>query len=260
MRYPPRRPRTLFHIKEKQIGRPLSKKYFGELNVDNIGGEGISSVTLGGTNNSSGYTTGDALTISAPQIAGGTQAVGTVNAFANGAIGNVSISTVGSGYTSATISAATGTQGTLTLTAVLTSADTSTARRNAIIPQVRISGTNRTSGNDILKQVGSKRFSVKSQDGTGVCKLVAATPSAAGEMAIAATDSQNSTYWVRKITKNKVELVQNTDGGTGFDFADGASAKWTITGSAAAPTAGGRTGATDGPTVADLVTVVLTNA
>lgn len=241
------------------MGRPLNHKYFGDLNPDNVGGEGISSVTLGGTNNSSGYTTGDALTINAPQIAGGTQAVGTVNAYANGAIGNVSISTVGSGYTSATISAGTGTQGTLTLTAVLTSSSAATARRNVIIPQVRISSTNRTSGNDILSQKGSKRFKVKSQDGTAVCKLVAATPSAAGEMAIVATDSQNSTYWVKKITKNKVELVQNSDGGTGFDFADGDTAKWTITGSASAPVAGAR-GDSTGAGAADLGTVVINNA
>lgn len=242
------------------MGRPLNHKYFGDLNIDNIGGEGLDSVTLGGTNNSSGYTTGDALTISAPNIAGGTQAVGTVVAFGNGKISGTSITTAGSGYTSITISAGTGTQGTLTLTGVLTSASASTARRNVLAPQVRISSTNRTSGNDILKQVGSKRFKVQSQDGTAVCKLVAATPSAAGEMAIAATDSQNSTYWVRKITKNKVELVQNTDGGTGFDFADGDTAKWTITGSASAPVAGGWTSDTTGATVADLGTVVLANA
>lgn len=241
------------------MGRPLNHRYFGDLNPDNVGGEGISSVTLGGTNNSSGYTTGDALTISAPQIAGGTQAVGTVNAYANGAIGNVTISTIGSGYTSATISAGTGTQGTLTLTAVLTAG--ASARLNTIIPQVRIAGTNRTSGNDILKQVGSKRFKVRSQDGTAVCKLVAATPSAAGEMAIVATDSLNSTYWVRKITGRKVELVQNADGGSGFDFADGDNAKWTITGSASAPVAGGHPNDSgSGPTTADLGTVVLNNA
>lgn len=242
------------------MGRPLNHKFFGDLNPDNVGGEGISSVTLGGTNNSTGYTTGDALTINAPQIAGGTQAVGTVNAFANGVIGNVTMTVTGSGYTSATISAGTGTQGTLTLTAVLTSASAATARRNVIIPQVRIGGTNRTSGNDILKQTGSKRFKVKSQDGTAVCALVARTPAAAGEMAIVATDSQSNTYWVRKITKNKVELVQNTLVGATWDIADGDTAKWTITGSAAAPVAGGNPAQSDGPTVVDIGTVVLNNA
>lgn len=135
------------------------------------------------------------------------------------------------------------------------------ARRNAIAPQVRITTTNRTSGNDIVKQKGTTRFVCTSQDGTALCKLVAATPSAAGEMAIAATDSLNSTYWVRKITKNKVELVQNADGGSGFDFATGDTAKWTITGSASAPAAGGHPNNSGfGPTVADMGTVVLANA
>lgn len=240
------------------MGRPLNHKYFGDLNVDNTGGEGIASVTVGGTNNSSGYTTGDAVTFSAPQIAGGTTATGTIVASA-GAIVSITITGAGSGYTSApTVTAGTGTLGTTTLTAVLTSG--ASARRNALAPQVRISSTNRTSGNDILKQVGSKRFKVKSQDGTAVCKLVAATPSNAGEMAIVATDSQSNTYWVRKITKNKVELVQNSLVGATWDIADGDVAKWTITGSAVAPTAGGNPAQTDGPTVVDIGTVVLTNA
>jgi hypothetical protein len=241
------------------MGRPLNHKYFGDLNIDGVGGEGVASVTVGGTNNSSGYTTGDAATFSAPQIAGGTTATGTVNAYANGLLGNITVTISGSGYTSApTAYANTGTLGTTTLTSVLTA--NGSARRNVIIPQVRIAGTNRTSGNDILAQKGSKRFKVKSQDGTAVCTLVARTPAAAGEMAIVATDSQSNTYWVRKITKNKVELVQNNLVGATWDIADGDNAKWTITGSAAAPTAGGNPAQTDGPTVADIGTVVLNNA
>jgi hypothetical protein len=240
------------------MGRPLNHKFFGDLNPDNVGGEGIASVTVGGVNNSSGYTTGDAVTFTAPQIAGGTTATGTIVATA-GAIVSITITNSGSGYTSApTVTAATGTLGTTTLTGVLTSG--ASARRNVIIPQVRIGGTNRTSGNDILKQTGSKRFKVKSQDGTAVCALVARTPAAAGEMAIVATDSQSNTYWVRKITKNKVELVQNTLVGATWDIADGDTAKWTITGSAAAPVAGGNPAQLDGPTVTDMGTVVLNNA
>lgn len=239
------------------MGRPLNHKYFGDLNPDNVGGEGIASVTVGGVNNSSGYTTGDAVTFSAPQIAGGTTATGTIVATA-GAIVSITITNSGSGYTSGTATAATGTIGTTTLTVVLTSG--ASARRNVIMPQVRVTTTNRTSGNDILKQVGSKRFKVKSQDGTAVCKLVAATPSAAGEMAIVATDTQSNTYWVKKISGRKVELTQNSLVGATWDIADGDTAKWTITGSAAAPTAGGNPSASDGPSVVDMGTVVLNNA
>ena len=247
------------------MGRPLGKKFFGgdynyRLTGEAVGGESIASVTVGGVNNSSGYTTGDAATFAAPQIAGGQTATGTIVANA-GAIVSITITNPGSGYTAApTVTAATGTIGTTTLTAVLTTG--TAARRNAIAPQVRISSTNRTSGNDIVKQKGSTRFVCTSQDGTALCKLVAATPSAAGEMAIVATDSQSSTYWVKRITKNKVELIQNTDGGTGFDFQSGDQAKWTITGSATAPVAGGHPAAstTVGPTHADMGTVVLANA
>jgi len=247
------------------MGRPLGKKFFGgDYNYrqtgEAVGGEGVASVTVGGVNNSSGYTTGDAVTFAAPGIAGGQTATGTIVATA-GAIVSITITNAGSGYTSApAVTAATGTIGTTTLTAVLTTG--ADARRNAIAPQVRISSTNRTSGNDIVKQKGSTRFVCTSQDGTALCKLVAATPGAAGEMAIVATDSQNSTYWVRRITKNKVELVQDTDGGTGFDFETGDTAKWTLTGSASAPVAGGHPAAstTVGATTADMGTVVLANA
>jgi hypothetical protein len=241
------------------MGRPLNHKFFGDLNPDNVGGEGVASVTVGGTNNSSGYTTGDAVTFTTPQIAGGTSPAGTVNAFANGLIGNITITLSGSGYTSApTAYANTGTLGTTTLTSVLTSG--TSARRNVIMPQVRIGGTNRTSGNDILSQKSTRRYRVKSQDGTGICTLVARTPANALEMAIVATDSQSNTYWVRKITKNKVELVQNTLVGATWDINDGDTAKWTITGSAAAPVAGGNPAQLDGPTVVDIGTVVLNNA
>lgn len=243
------------------MGRPLSKKFFGghfnyRLTGEAVGGEGIASVTVAGVNNSSGYTTGDAVTFAAPQIAGGETATGTLVATA-GAIVSITITNEGSGYTAApAVTAATGTIGTTTLTAVLTVA----ARRNAIAPQVRISGTNRTTGNDIVSQKGSKRFVCQSQDGTAICKLVDSTPAAAGQMAIVATDSQSNTYFVKKITKNKVELTQNQQVGATFDFADGSAAKYTITGAAAAPTAGGNPSSAVGPAVVDIGTVVLANA
>jgi hypothetical protein len=175
--------------------------------------------------------------------------------------GTVTIVSAGSGYTSApTVSVwgnlSAGGSGVATPTVTLISA----GRANAISPQVRIAGTNRTSGNDIVKQVGSRRFKVRSQDGTAVCKLVAATPAAALEMAIVATDTQSNTYWVKKITKNKVELIQNSLVGATWDVPDGDTAKWTITGSAEAGTSGGNPSAADGPSVVELPTVVLNNA
>jgi len=213
------------------MGRPLHAKYFGNTNspyenwaqggTTGVGGEGVASVTVV-TGDSAGYDAADAITFTAPEIAGGITATGTIEVDGSGAVTGITITEAGSGYTSAptvTITTSTGTETTLTLTAVLT-----TTRPNAIIPQVRISTTNRTSGNDILKQVSAKRFKVRSQDGTAVCKLVAATPGAAGEMAIVATDASAGTYWVSKISGRKVTLVQNT----GSVYTDGSSVQWTL--------------------------------
>lgn len=62
------------HFKgEKQMGRPLNKKWFGNLNTPAIGGEGVASIAVSGTN--TGYTAVPALSISAPDLATGVQAV-----------------------------------------------------------------------------------------------------------------------------------------------------------------------------------------
>lgn len=208
------------------MGRPLNKKYFANTNVavdgEGVGGEGVASVTIGGS--WSGFTQATStVTFSAPQIAGGETATGTVTITA-GAPTLVTITNAGSGYTSApTVTIAdsdVGAETTGTATAVLTS-----SRQNGIVCQAITSGsTNRTSGNDIIKQVGSKRFRVASTDGTAVCTLKASTPTAAGEMAIVATDSASGTYFVTKITAHKCTVTR----GTGTQFATGAVVPWTF--------------------------------
>jgi hypothetical protein len=68
------------------MGRPINKKYLGNRNIgtnrptdDGIGGEGVASVTLGGTNNSSGFTAGATqISFSAPTIANGTTTTGSL--------------------------------------------------------------------------------------------------------------------------------------------------------------------------------------
>lgn len=76
---------------------------------------------------------------------------------------------------------------------------------------------------DIVKQEGSRRYKVKTAQGTGVVKLVATAP-AAGEARITATDSAGGTYYVTKITAHKALVTR----GTGTQFATGASVKWTF--------------------------------
>jgi hypothetical protein len=68
------------------MGRPIKKIFIGERAGAGTGGESLASVTLGGTNNSTGYTAADALTIGAPDLEGGVQAVGEVTVYANGAL------------------------------------------------------------------------------------------------------------------------------------------------------------------------------
>jgi hypothetical protein len=68
------------HLKEKQMGRPLNKKFFGNRNIGTtgttddygIGGQGVASVTIGGTNND--YIAVPTVTFAAPTLPGGVTA------------------------------------------------------------------------------------------------------------------------------------------------------------------------------------------
>lgn len=229
------------------MGRPLNKKYFGNRNVgsastiadDKIGGEGVASVTVGGTNNSTGYTTGDAVTFSAPQLPGGVTATGTIVATA-GVIDSITITEAGSGYTSApTVTASTGTIGTTTLTAVLTTEQTVNGNQyasqsgaqnvasydeNAILIFAKTTSGGTSQVGDILAQKGRSSFLIKTADGTARCTLKSSAVSAAGECTITATDSASGTYFVTKISAHRCTVVP----GTGTQFTSGQSVPWTF--------------------------------
>ena len=137
------------------MGRPLNKKYFGNTNTAGVGGEGVTSVTApAGTLASlvNGTYAIPAASITAPQIAGGTKP--TLNVVVTGTTTyTVAVVTAGTGYTTApTITfngSVAGGSGSATPVATLT-----TTVGDAIVCQAITSGsTNRTSGNDILKQV-----------------------------------------------------------------------------------------------------------
>lgn len=88
------------------MGRPIKKKFFGSDNVNDgltytsTGGESVSSITY--TNRGSNYSQGLTATTAASPI-GGTSAVITIAAVstANGRIDTATVSTAGSGYTTA---------------------------------------------------------------------------------------------------------------------------------------------------------------
>ena len=308
------------------MGRPIKKIFIGErgLGGSNEVGEGLASVNLDGINNSTGYATGEALTISAPDLVGGTQAEGTVTVYADGALleglttlplnsgtgvdngaatyptvattssgggtgvtltivqaggqtdysditsititaigsgyalvdtiivdgsliggitstndlvldidtfvtnGTIASTTVtvpGDGYTSVpTISADTGTQGTLTMGAVLTTTNTSVINSTAYI-----TGGSGALTADMKAQKGTKIYRVTTADGTGEVELVPKVAPLEGEMIITAIDSVSGTYYVRKLMNNTVIIGAL---GTGAQFAVGDKVAWAKDGTA----------------------------
>jgi hypothetical protein len=135
----------------------------------------------------------------------------------NGTLATLVVTNAGSGYTAApTVTAATGTKGTATLTGVLT-----TNGANVIAATAFVTGGGNKNA-DILAQKGSTTYRVLTADGTEECTLVAKVPNTATEMQIAATDSAGGTYWVTKLMNRTVLITRN--GGT--QFASGARVKW----------------------------------
>lgn len=129
------------------------------------------------------------------------------------------VTLAGSGYTS--VPAVTMSAGTGTLTAVLTSS-VNAISTSAFIPAAN-GGSSAVAG-DFVKQVNTRSYKVTTAQGTGICKLVAAAPTA-GQMTIAATDANGSTYYVTKLTARKATLTQNVVNGS-FLFATGATVQW----------------------------------
>jgi hypothetical protein len=215
------------------MGRPLNKKYFANTNYQdfgtaNVGGESVATIAIASPIAASLDADTTTVTFSAPQIAGGVRATGTAVINVDGDLTGITITNVGSGYTSAptisvvdsddeeTLTLTTGSGGvTVTMTA---------NRQNGIKCEAQIGAGSELTTGDIVEQVGSKRYRVRTSDGVAVCKLVTTADLNANEMSITATDSAGGTYFVRKLTARKAVLVR----GTGTQFATGATAKWTF--------------------------------
>jgi hypothetical protein len=208
------------------MGRPLKQKFFDPIEgTVSIGGEAVS--TLSFSNRGGGYYSANvAITLGAPNLPTGTQAtVGTIALFGNGAINTFTVAG-GTGYTTAPSVTITGANTTPAVaTSTLTGTNPNVIATSAFIPTIN-GGSSAVIG-DIVKQVGARRYKVRTAQGTGKCKLVTAAPTA-GTMTIAATDSLGSTYYVKKLDERLVTLTQNTDGGSGFEFASGTRAKWAL--------------------------------
>jgi hypothetical protein len=233
------------HLKEKQMGRPLNKKFFGNRNIgststaadDGIGGQGVASVTLGGT--WTGFTLATTtVTFSAPELPGGVTATGTATIVGDEITGIV-ITEKGSGYTSAptvTIEDSdAGAEVEGTATAVLTvdtgAPGSATNQENAISITAWVPGTNdagRISGNgtsavvgDIVRQTGSDKYIVTTAQGTGRVTLQTTAADAAGKANITATDYTGTTYYVTKVTAHKARITPYGAGTHEFPLVNG---------------------------------------
>ena len=101
-----------------------------------------------------------------------------------------------------------------------------TNQENAILITAKTTSGGTAQIGDIIKQTNARSYKVLTDDGIKVCKLVAKASPAVGEATIIATDDDNNTYYVTKLTAHKA-LLTRTAAGSGL-FATGDSVKWTF--------------------------------
>jgi hypothetical protein len=77
---------------------------------------------------------------------------------------------------------------------------------------------------DIIKQVSTTRYKVTDGTRTGIVALTATEADEAGEGSILATDADDGTYFVTKLTGRKATLTR----GTGTIYETGAAVQWTF--------------------------------
>lgn len=136
-------------------------------------------------------------------------------------IKSIAITEAGSGYRSApgvTFSGGTGTNAVVSTTLAAT-------QQNALDFVAWIPGAEGASVGEIINQFTTTKYRVRTADGVGIVKLAANEPGE-GEMALIATDSWGSTYYVIRLYEHLARVVQLN--GEGFQFASGSQVKWTF--------------------------------
>ncbi len=100
-----------------------------------------------------------------------------------------------------------------------------TNQENAVKIYANVSGSGSTGKvGDIIKQVSTRRYKVKTADGTGIVKLGTDATPATGHGYIVATSASGATYYVTKLTRHKATLVAKT----GDEALDGLAVQWTF--------------------------------
>ena len=147
-------------------------------------------------------------------------------------VSGVEMAEKGSGYTSAVDAAPTFSSGSADGNSVLTvdtgDVGSSTYQENAIIVYANTDANGPKIG-DIIKQVGTRQFRVKTTGGIKTCLLkgsaLSNTPTDdVGRMTIVAKDSAGGTYYVTKISAHRCTVSR----GTGTQFATDTSVPWTF--------------------------------
>jgi hypothetical protein len=193
------------------------------------------STTITCTTKGTGYASGNTIVIDGASLGG----VATTNDLtitlggsvaAAGTITGFTITEGGSGYTTVpAVTLSTGTQGTLTATAVLAvdtgAVGSATNQENTILMTAYLTGGSATTV-DILKQVSTNRFKVTDGTRTGIVALKSSVATAAGECSVRLLDSSSGTYFATKITSRKVTIARGT--GTDAAFVDGSQVKWNM--------------------------------
>ena len=156
----------------------------------------------------------------------GTGAAATVTFGVSGVV----VTEKGSGYSSVADAAITFSGGAAAATPVLTTDNgipyNAGNQENALIPYAYVTGGSRQIA-DIIRQVGARRYKVKTATGVMTCALkTTGVASAAGEMDLTATDSSGKTYYVKKLTGHKATLVRY--GSAGHEFATDTAVQWTL--------------------------------
>lgn len=207
------------------MGRPINKKFFGDLNNPPIGGESVATIAVNnsGTNYATSATV--ALTFSAPQLVDGVAATGRVTTNGDGNVSTVTLLTAGSGYTSAPTATVNG--GTTGTTATFTVTLTTTNKNAIAFTSYLSTGSSAVTGGDIVKQEASRRYLVKNSQGQGQVKLVTTSTLTAGTMNVIATDVNGSTYFVKKLTARRATLVRYTESGS-FEYETNQATGWTL--------------------------------
>lgn len=188
----------------------------------NITSWGVNTVALATEGDYTAVTGGAKATTASP--AGGTGATLTITY----GVKSIELTNVGSNYISASDAAITFSTGAAAATSVL-----GNVRDNALAAYAYIIDGTEGVLVDIMKQESSRRYLVKEDSGVqGQCRLVAADSGSLypGQMCLIATDTEGCTYFVTKLTARRAYLTQRTSAGDGYQFADGSSAGWNITG------------------------------